>query len=149
MDLRTGNDSKSMPNQMIYLQARKLAGAVLSLDLGAYDRVGIWRGRTKSRWTENGLCCGVFELLVKMKGGKTRKTLLRLLLEPKNKLQLSRELDIDWKAVDSHVVKLLHYNLVGEIVTAGTCRIYSITEKGRRALELADEWQEPGKTECT
>ena len=100
---------------MIYLQTRKLAGAELSLDLGTHERVSIWRGQTKSKWTENGLCCGVFELLVKMKGGRTRKTLLRLLLEPKNKLQLSHELDIDWKAVDGHVVKLLHYNLVARL----------------------------------
>jgi hypothetical protein len=34
---------------------------------------GARRGTSwKGRWTENGLCCGVFELLVKMKGSKTR-----------------------------------------------------------------------------
>ena len=48
-------------------------------------------------------------MLVKMKGGRTRTMLLRSLLEPKNKLQLSHELGIDWKAVDGHMTKLLEY----------------------------------------
>ena len=149
IESRAGNDSKLMANQLLYLQTRKLAGAELSHVVKANDRLGIWRGKTRSRWIENGLCCGVFELLVNMKGGRTRKTLLRLLLEPKNKLQMSHELDIDWKAVDGHVVKLLHYNLVSEIVTAGTCKLYAITLKGRRALELAEQWKEPDRIECT
>lgn len=133
---------------MLYLQARKTSGAV-SLDVGLYNGRGIWKGVIRSRWTESGLCCGVFELLVKMKGGRTRTMLLRSLLEPKNKLQLSHELGIDWKAVDAHITKLLQYGLVGEVVAAGTCRIYAITQKGRQALELADSGQEPGGAECT
>lgn len=72
----------------------------------------------------------MFELLVKMKGGRTRTMLFRSLLEPKNKLQLSHELGIDWKAVDGHMTKLLKYSLVTEVVTAGTCRVYAITQKG-------------------
>jgi predicted transcriptional regulator len=141
-------DSK-MANQMLYLQARKLAGAQLSFGDFGTDSRHIWRGPTKSRWTENGLCCGVFELLVKMKGGRTRTNILRLLNEPRNKLQLSHELDIDWKAVDGHIAKLLQYGLVAEVVTVGTCRVYSITQKGRLALELADKWQEHDPIECT
>lgn len=57
--------------------------------------------------------------------------LLRSLLEPRNKLQLSHELGIDWKAVDSDIAKLLLFSLVEEVVTVGTCRVYSITQKGR------------------
>ncbi len=142
-----------MANQMLYLHTRKLAGAELSFDFfGAGDRRDIiWRGLTKSKWTENGLCCGVFELLVKMKGGRTRTILLRSLLGPKNKLQLSHELGIDWKAVDGHISKLLQYGLAAEVMAVGTCRVYAITQKGRRALELADKWQEPDSNniECT
>ena len=133
-------------NQMLYLQQRKFAGPELVLgNYGDYDRRSIWRGLIKSRWTENGLCCGVFELLVKMKGGRTRETLLRLLSEPRNKLQLAQELDIDWKAVDGHISKLLNFNLVQEVALVGTCKVYSITQKGKRALELLD--QMPG-SEC-
>jgi hypothetical protein len=146
---RKMQDSNAAANQMLYLQARKLAGAEITLDIGSNDRRSVWRGVIKSKWTESGLCCGVFELLVKMKGGRTRLMLLRSLLEPKNKLQLSHELGIDWKAVDGHIAKLLQYSLVTEVVTVGTCRVYAITQKGRLALELADKWHEPDSVECT
>lgn len=146
---RKMQDNNVAANQMLYLQARKLAGAEITLDVGGNDRRSVWRGIIKSKWTESGLCCGVFELLVKMKGGRTRTMLLRSLLEPRNKLQLSHELGIDWKAVDGHMAKLLQYSLVTEVVTVGTCRVYAITQKGKRALELADKWQEPDSVECT
>ncbi|HEX7034004.1 MAG TPA: hypothetical protein VF172_13480 [Nitrososphaera sp.] len=139
------------PNQMTYLQARKMAGAELLLDVGnKSDRRGIvwWRGDTRSKWTESGLCCGVFELLVRMRGGATRVALLKSLREPKNKLQLSHELDIDWKAVDGHIAKLIQFSLVEETLMVGTCKIYSITQKGRRALDLVERL-EPGSIECS
>lgn len=140
---RTTQDSKLVANHMAYLQARKLAGAEISLDIGASDRRGIWRGAIKSKWTESGLCCGVFELLVKMKGGTTRTILLRSLVGPKNKLQLAHELGIDWRAVNCHIAKLLHFSLIEEVTIVGTSRVYSITQKGRRALALVDRY-EPG-----
>jgi hypothetical protein len=145
---KTMQDNKIAANQMLYLQTRKLAGAELTLNIGGSDKRGIWRGETRSRWTESGLCCGVFELLIKMKGGATRMMMLKSLAEPKNKLQLSHELGIDWKAVDGHIAKLLQFNLVQEILTVGTCKVYSITQKGKRALELVDRW-ELGSIECT
>ena len=132
---RTMQDAKMAANQLIFLQARKLAGAEIAFDMHSPAR-GVWRGVIKSKWTESGLCCGVFELLVKMKGGGTRTMLLRSLREPKNKLQLSHELGIDWKAVDGHISKMLQFSLVQEVATVGTCKVYSITQKGRRALEL-------------
>lgn len=134
---KTMQDSKIAANQMAYLQARKLAGAELIIDVRAPKR-GLWRGVVKSKWTESGLCCGVFELLIKMKGGQTRIGLLKSLFEPRNKLQLSRELGMDWKAIDNHIARLLQFSLVQEVFTVGTCKVYCITQKGRRALELAD-----------
>lgn len=142
-------ENKMAANQMFYLQTRKLAGAEITLDVGGNDRRGVWRGAIKSKWTESGLCCGVFELLVRMKGGRTRTMILRSLNEPRNKLQLSHELGIDWKAIDAHIARLLQYSLVAEVVAAGTCRVYAITHKGRQALELAEKWQEPDGIECT
>ena len=115
-------ESKVQANQMVYLQARKLGGAEITLVAGA-SRGGIWRGSIKSRWVENGLCCGIFELLVRMKGGPTRTKMLRSLVEPRNKLQLAHELAIDWKAVDGHIVKLAQFNLVEELLTVGTCKM--------------------------
>lgn len=145
---KTMQDNKVAANQMLYLQARKMAGAELVLDVGRSDRRGIWRGETRSRWTESGLCCGVFELLVRMKGGARRMALLKSLQAPKNKLQLSHDLDIDWKAVDGHIAKLMQFNLVEEILVVGTCKVYSITQKGRRALEAVDRLG-PGSIECS
>jgi hypothetical protein len=141
---RTMQDAKMAANQMAYLQARKLAGAEITFDVRGPAR-GIWRGYVRSKWTESGLCCGVFELLVRKKGGETRMMLLKSLLEPKNKLQLSHELGIDWKAVDSHISKMLQFCLVQEVVTVGTCKVYSITQKGRRALALIGSDQVNGE----
>ena len=135
---RAVQDKTLDANQMLYLQARKLGGAELLLDVGAPKRA-FWKGLMKSRWTGRGLCCGVFELLMRMKGGETRLMILRSLQAPRNKLQLSHELGIDWKAVDNHIAKLLQFSLVQEVIAVGTCRVYSTTQKGRVALELAED----------
>jgi hypothetical protein len=132
---RAANESKTEANQMLYLQARKLGAAELMLEVG-HPRRGIWKGMTKSMWTESGLCCGVFELLVRMRGGDTRIRILRSLLAPKNKLQLSHELGIDWKAVDGHIARLQQFSLVQEVMAVGTSHVYLTSQKGVRALRL-------------
>ncbi len=121
-----------LPNQISYLQTRKF-GVETAIMFGRTD---IWRGITKQRWIEKCLCCGVFELLVKMRGGPTRVRMLELLATPKNKLQVSNEIGIDWKAVDRHIDKMLYHGLVKQVSTAGTCTTYVVTEKGRCALSL-------------
>jgi predicted transcriptional regulator len=65
--------------------------------------------------------------------------ILKSLARPKNKLQMAHELQIDWKAVDSHVKRLLAFGLVLEWALAGTCRLYVISEKGKHALELLEQ----------
>jgi DNA-binding transcriptional ArsR family regulator len=131
-----GQDKSVSTGPMQYLQTRKFGvETMMSQTQGA----GAWSGSTRSRWTESGLCCGVFELLTRMKGGKTRIALLKSLTQPKNKLQLAYDLDITWKAVDAHISKLLAYGLVSEILIVGTSRLYAITEKGRNALALVQD----------
>lgn len=146
----TVNSKSLFLNEMIYLQTRKFAGPELLFEnyVGGNKR-GIWRGPLRSSWTENGLCCGVFELLVRMRGSATRATLLRSLRQPKNKAQLARELGVDWKAVDGHIRKLLNYGLVFECALVGTCRVYAITQKGRRSLELLDRLGSESSPECS
>jgi hypothetical protein len=129
VDYRSGSETKQ-PAQMQYLQTRKFGTETVAL--------GSWRGDTRQKWTVSGMCCGVFDLLVRMKGGPTRIRLLRMLSEPKNKLQLANGVGIDWKAVDRHVQRLLEFSLVDVVAVAGTCKIYLITEKGRRALALLE-----------
>ena len=120
-----------------YLKERRYAGFDVCVS-GSYR--GAWKGGTRSKWTELGLCNGVFELLVLMKGGLTRLLILDALAnQPKNKLQLADQLAIDWKAVDRHIEKLLEYNLVQPYITVGTCTLFTITEKGKHALALAGE----------
>ena len=111
---------------MQYLQTRKFGTETVAL--------GSWRGDTRQKWTGTALCRGVFDLLVKMKGEPTRIRLLRMLSEPKHKLQLANGAGIYWKAVDRHMQRLPEYSLVDVVAVAGTCKIYLITEKGRRAL---------------
>ena len=57
---------------------------------------------------------------------------------PKNKLQLSHELDIDWRGVDGDINKPLNYGFVAEAAMVGICKVYGITQKAIRALELVD-----------
>ncbi len=133
VDYRTfGDRADKNPAQMPYLQIRKFG--VMSLTLEREP----WSGQVRAEWIRNGVCCGTYEMLVKMRGGPTRIRLLKLLAEPKNKLQLANELSIDWKAADRHVERLLACGLVQVLAVAGTCTVYSITEKGSRALALAD-----------
>jgi hypothetical protein len=47
------------------------------------------------------------------------------------------------------MAKLLQYALAAEVMAVGTCKIYAITQKGRRALELVDSLQGPDSVGCT
>lgn len=138
--LCTASETKKMPAQMQYLQARKF-GVETSTAVAAVSTEGsvCWRGRVRQKWTESGLECSAFEILVRMKGGPTRARLLALLREePKNKLQLANGAGLDWKAVDRHVDRLAQCSMVQVAAVAGTCTIYRITEKGLRALEILE-----------
>jgi DNA-binding transcriptional ArsR family regulator len=74
-----------------------------------------------------------------MKGGKTRVNLLESLEEPKNKLQLAKELKMDWKAVDRHIEILLKNGLITVSDSIGNVKYYSLAAKGREILKLLDE----------
>ncbi|MER3408012.1 MAG: hypothetical protein C4292_04455 [Nitrososphaera sp.] len=127
---------------MPYLQARKF-GIEMAPPVVSAESSSCWRGRVRQKWTENGLECSTFELLVRMKCGPTRARLLGLLRhEPMNKLQLANELDIDWKAVDRHIERLADCCLVEVAAVAGTCTVFRITEKGVRALSILESMKE-------
>ena len=96
----------------------------------------IWRGRMKSRWEALGFDSEVFELFVRMRGGKTRVKLLNSLLIPKDRFQLANELGLDWKAVDRHVAMLDKYGFVHEQAAFGRVRIYELTTVGKMLLKL-------------
>ncbi|MEP0826212.1 MAG: helix-turn-helix transcriptional regulator [Nitrososphaera sp.] len=54
----------------------------------------------------------------------------------KNKLQLAKELNVDWKTIDNHIDMLLEARLVEEKNRIGTTRYYSLTRSGEKVLSL-------------
>ena len=111
--------------------------------------VWIWRGRMKSRWEGLGFDSGIFDLFIRMKGAKTRLNLLDSLSMPKDRLQLARELGLDWKAVDYHIVLLNRYGLVHEDHAFGNVKMYRLTKQGEVLLQLLQEFNKevPRSTE--
>jgi len=62
--------------------------------------------------------------------------MLRLLVSPKNKLQLSKDLGIDWKAIDRHVDRMRKFGLVQVVDTAGTSTTFVLSQKDANVLPL-------------
>lgn len=102
----------------------------------------IWRGKMRSRWEALGFDSQVFELFVRMRGGKTRVKLLSSLLIPKDRFQLANELDLDWKAVDRHIMMLDKFGFVHEEAAFGRVRIYELTTVGKMLLKLLQSLNE-------
>jgi predicted ArsR family transcriptional regulator len=96
----------------------------------------------KSRWEALGFDSEVFELFVRMRGGKTRVKLLNSLLIPKDRFQLAQELGLDWKAVDRHMAMLDKYGFVHEQASFGRVRIYELTTVGKMLLKLLQNLNE-------
>lgn len=118
---------------------------VLPITWGAVAGTVIWRGKVRSRWSRQGYDYDMFRLVAKMRGSPTRVRLLNAVKDGhKNKLQLAKELGVDWKTVDNHAEMLVETRLIEENGMVGTARYYSITEGGRKILSLiaADELEE-------
>ncbi len=102
--------------------------------------VWLWRGKVKSRWQDLGLDSDTFDLFVRMRGAKTRSSLLGALMQPKDRMQLAQELGVDWKAVDYHIALLSKYGIVHEAHAYGKVKIYRLTKLGETLLELLKEY---------
>ncbi len=107
----------------------------------ASPRVWIWRGTVRSQWESLGFDSGTFHLFTSMKGARTRLNLLSALSKPKDRLQLAKELDLDWGAVDYHVDLLNKHGLVHEDSTYGRVRMYRVTPFGESLLSLLGEFE--------
>ena len=99
----------------------------------------IWRGTVKSQWESLGFDSEMFRLFMRMKGARTRSNLLYALSSPKDRFQLAQELDLDWNAVDYHVVLLNKHGLVHEYSSSGRVKMYSLTTLGESLLRLLGE----------
>jgi DNA-binding transcriptional ArsR family regulator len=104
------------------------------------DDACVWRGKVRSRWESLGFDSGIFELFMRMKGAKTRLSLLDALVTPKDRMQLAQELGLDWKAIDYHVVRLNRYGLVHEDHAFGRVKLYRLTAWGETLLQLLKEF---------
>jgi hypothetical protein len=123
--------------------ADRLTGAIygswpfiLPITWGAVGGTLVWRGKVRSTWSRQGYDYDTFRLVTKMRGSPTRIRLLNALGDPKNKLQLAKELEVDWKTIDNHIEMLLQSRLVEERTVIGTTRYYAITASGAKVLSL-------------
>lgn len=109
---------------------------ILPITWGAVVGTLVWRGKVRSAWSRQGYDYDTFRLVTKMRGSQTRIRLLNALSDPKNKLQLAKELEVDWKTIDNHMEMLLQSRLVEERTVVGTTRYYAITASGEKVLSL-------------
>lgn len=109
----------------------------LTLSMGVW----VWKGRTRMAWTNTGFDKDVFKLLMRMKGGTSRlKVLNALSAAPKDRLQLSRELNLDWKTIDRHIAILHNHGLIEERGTfANNIKIFVLTDRGKALTKLVDD----------
>ena len=90
-----------------------------------------WKGKIRWIWSRRGYDYDQFKLVSRMRGSSNRVQILESLFVPKTKLQLAKELSLDWKTVDNHINVLMGYNFVNEVIYVGTSKYLVITEKGK------------------
>lgn len=113
------------------------APVILPITWGAVAGTLIWRGKVRSQWHRQGYDYDMFRLVASMRGSATRVELLNAVVDtPKNKLQLAKELGVDWKTIDNHVEVLLKNGLVEERMVIGTSRYYGATRNANKMLSL-------------
>ena len=100
---------------------------------------GVRRSRVKSLFASRGFPPDVFDLMVTMRGGVSRITLLENMETPRNRLELSELTGIDWREVDREVSILEKYGLVKIYAQSGTVKMYQVTEQGKLLRSLVEE----------
>lgn len=111
----------------------------LILGLGVW----MWRGKARTLFRNAGFDKDVFKLLLRTKGGNSRTKLLKALLTPKDRMQLSRELGIDWKAIDRHLKVLQEFGLIhDEAHVKISGRLFALTKLGEMLLNVLEKIEE-------
>lgn len=95
----------------------------------------IWKGPVRRSFQKYGFDYEIFQIMMKMRGSDTRMKVLNLLATPKNRMQISEELSLDWKGIDRHVKTLVRFQLLTEMVQVGNATYYVRSDKGTRFLE--------------
>lgn len=89
-------------------------------------------------WKDAGLTKEVHDLMMRMKGGKSRLALLQEMSSPRHRSELSELTGFNWKEVDRELGLLQRYGLVTVQAQSGSIRMYGLTEQGRMLLKLME-----------
>jgi len=117
------------------------------LSIAGWIAVGlvVFQGRAsrhsqvKSLFARRGFGADVYDLMIGMRGGGSRVSLLQNMDSPKHRLELSELTGIDWKEVDRQLAVLEKYGLVKVYAQSGTVKLYQVTEQGKLLLGLIEE----------
>lgn len=114
----------------------------LSISAASWIALGgmlVWKGGIRSEWRTLGFNYDTFRLFVRMRGNTTRLKLLKALERQKDRAELARDLDYDWKAIDWQLQVLMKHGLVQEQERHGKIILYKITLEGKKLLKLVEE----------
>jgi DNA-binding transcriptional ArsR family regulator len=117
-----------------------------SLSLSAFSwaifGVTFYRKGISRKWRELGFDKEVFQLMINMRGAKSRLTLLNYLGEPRQRAELSKLSGLDWKEVDREIDLLKRFGLITLYAESGSVKLYKLSEQGRLMLKLIVELRE-------
>jgi hypothetical protein len=80
----------------------------------------------------------LYELFIKKRGKEARLRILKSLVTPKHRMQISRETGIDWKEVDRQVRILLEHNPISVFGSFSSITLYRLTDYGTSLLHLLE-----------
>jgi DNA-binding transcriptional ArsR family regulator len=117
------------------------------LSIAGWIAVGlvVFQGRAsrhsqiKSLFARKGFGGDVYDLMIGMRGGGSRVSLLQNMESPKHRHELSELTGIDWKEVDRQLAVLEKYGLVKVYAQSGSVKLYQVTEQGKLLLGLIAE----------
>jgi DNA-binding HxlR family transcriptional regulator len=97
------------------------------------------RSQIRNLFSRMGFAPEVYNLMVGMRGARSRASLLHNLDSPKHRLELSELTGIDWKEVDRQLCVLEKYGLVRVYAQSGIIKLYQVTEHGKLLIRLVNE----------
>lgn len=133
--------------QASYVGQNPFLSYSLPLSLGGWSAVALVsfqgrldrRSQVKRLFLRQGLDSNVYDLMIGMRGGTSRLTLLQQMAAPRHRQELSELTGIDWKEVDRELGLLEKYGLVKIYAQSGTVRLYQVTEQGSLLVKLIEE----------
>ena len=114
----------------------------LSMSSWAIFCVTFFRRGISRKWRRLGFDKDVFELMVNMRGARSRLRLLNYLDEPRQRAELSKLSGLDWKEVDREIDLLQRFGLITVYAQSGSVKLYKLSEQGKLMLKLIMELRE-------